>query len=78
MTVVSVCVRIGGVKARGDEVRKRREEIGLTQSELATDAGVSRDVIASIELGRRGTRSFVLRKIARALGTQYDALVGDD
>lgn len=65
-----------GLPVKGGEVRKIRLEIGLSQYELAADAGVSRDVIANIELGRTGAPSHVLRKVARALGVKYDEIVG--
>lgn len=64
-----------GLAVRGEEVRKIRLDIGLSQYELAADAGVSRNVIANIELGRTGAPSHVLRKVARALGVQYDEIV---
>lgn len=62
----------------GGKVRKLRLRLDLSQEELATRAGVSRDVIAGIELGRRGTGATNLEAIARVLGvSDYDDLVKD-
>lgn len=65
------------MKTRGDLISKKRKELGLTQTELALDAAVSRSVIANLELGRRGTPSYVLRKIARAIGEDFETLVDE-
>lgn len=37
----------------GDELRKRREEIGISQRDLAAASGLSRGLVAEIERGRR-------------------------
>lgn len=52
----------------GTEVKKIRTELGISQEHLAIDAGISRGHLASIETGRRGATSPVIRKVARALG----------
>lgn len=64
------------MKPKSNEIRRLRTEIGLSQTELAIDAGVSRDIIANLELGRTGTTSPVMRKVARALGLRsYDSII---
>lgn len=37
----------------GDELRKRREEVGLSQRDLAHLSGLKRSTIAEVERGRR-------------------------
>lgn len=59
----------------GNYVKKRREDLGLTQDELAIKAGLSRQTISSIENGtNRGVTSSTLTKIATALDTTVGAL----
>lgn len=65
------------MESRGEIIRRRRKELGLTQTELATDAGVSRNVIANLELNRKGSPSYVLRKVARAAGIEYESLASE-
>jgi transcriptional regulator with XRE-family HTH domain len=50
----------------GDELRRRRERAGLTQEELAEEAGVARNTVISAEAGY-AVRKSTLRKLARAL-----------
>jgi transcriptional regulator with XRE-family HTH domain len=50
----------------------------MSQEEVAARAGVSRSLIQSIENGRRPPRRSNLRKIATALGTDLETLMGDD
>lgn len=49
------------------DVRERRNELGLTQSELAERAGVSQPLIARIEGGDVDPRLSTLRRIVEAL-----------
>lgn len=51
----------------GHEIRKARDEQGLTQTELASKAGVSRPTVARVELGVAISIA-TLEKIADALG----------
>lgn len=51
----------------GQQIRKARDERGLTQTELAIKAGVSRPTVARVELGV-ATSIATLEKIADALG----------
>ncbi len=51
----------------GARLRKARLERGLAQRALGRKAGVSQPLIAHLEGGRRGFRSQVIVKIARAL-----------
>lgn len=51
----------------GEDVRKLRQKLGLTQSELARRAGVSQSLIARIEAGDIDPRLSTLRKIWKVL-----------
>lgn len=51
----------------GRNLKKFREERGLTQEGLAELAGTTRDTIRNIEKGRNGPRFGLLEKIAKAL-----------
>jgi transcriptional regulator with XRE-family HTH domain len=57
----------------GDEVRRRREEQGLTGTQLAEKAGMAPSAISQIETGRRSPHSTSVIKLAEALGCE----VGD-
>lgn len=63
----------------GPVIRGLRKEHGFTQEELATDAGISRAHLASLETERREATSPVMRKLARALGLRSpDSLIKAD
>lgn len=49
-------------------IRKRRELLGLLQSQLATIAGISRRTLQLIEAGKANASMDVLFKIADSLG----------
>lgn len=57
----------------GDEVRRRREELGLTGAQLATRAGMAPSAVSQIETGKRTPSSTSVLKLAAALGVE----VGD-
>ena len=44
----------------GDEIRKARRKAGVTQEELAFRAGISRQYVSLLELGRKSPTVFVL------------------
>jgi len=52
-----------------------REHRGLTQADLATQAGISQAQIAQMESGKREGKVSVLRKLADALEIDLDDLV---
>jgi transcriptional regulator with XRE-family HTH domain len=61
----------------GLRVRKRRNELKLTQEELAFKAGVRLRVLAGIECGiTKDPKQETLRKIAVALAVTLDHLMG--
>jgi len=55
---------------------KYRKLKGLTQQELAQAVGLSRSGLADIELGRNKAYAETLARIAKALGTTADSLLG--
>jgi transcriptional regulator with XRE-family HTH domain len=55
-------------------VRERRLASGLTQAELATRAGVSRQLVAAVEASRHAPAVDAALGIARALGTTVEIL----
>ena len=59
----------------GIRARKRRQEIGLTQKDIAEASGVSRPFISEFEAGGRIPSVSVLNHIAEKLGVTLDYLV---
>jgi transcriptional regulator with XRE-family HTH domain len=58
----------------GDEIRRRREEQGLTGFELALKAGMAPSAISLIENGKRTPSSTSVLKLAGALGVEVGEL----
>jgi transcriptional regulator with XRE-family HTH domain len=54
----------------GDALRQRRKELGLTQQEAASLAGISRGYLSEIERGGRDLSVTILLGIADALQVQ--------
>ncbi|HEY5985697.1 MAG TPA: helix-turn-helix transcriptional regulator, partial [Streptosporangiaceae bacterium] len=63
--------------ALGDRLRRKRRESSLTQEELAHLAGVSQEMVAKIEQGRRHPRLTVLTKLSHALDIPLSELIDD-
>jgi Zn-dependent peptidase ImmA (M78 family)/DNA-binding XRE family transcriptional regulator len=60
-------------------VRAAREAVGLTQAALAAAAGfASLQIVSAIETGQRDVKAWELAKLARALHTSVDVLLGLD
>ncbi len=51
----------------GDAVRARREELGLTQEDLADRAGIHRTYLSDIERGTRNVSLVNIERVAAAL-----------
>lgn len=59
-------------------LRMARADAGLTISELARRAGVSRDTISNAERGEHGLQATTLHKVARALGKTPSELLAEE
>jgi transcriptional regulator with XRE-family HTH domain len=59
-------------------IRLRRDELGMSQADLATKVGVDRRQIRRYESGETQPTLSVARTIARALGITIDELAGDE
>ena len=57
------------------KLKKLRESRRLTQGALAKRAGISREYVARLEMGRHDPHLSRLRKLAKALGVKVSALV---
>jgi transcriptional regulator with XRE-family HTH domain len=61
-----------------DKVKTAREQVNLTQQQLADKIGVSKRTIASYESTDARARSSTMRKLAAALNVSYDYLSNDE
>lgn len=59
----------------GEAIKKRREELGLTQQELAQKLFVSRQTVCRWENGTRCPDLIMSKKIALVLGISLDELI---
>ena len=57
---------------RGPELRRIREEGGLTVEELAEKSGISASTIRAAEHGTREVRGDTVAKLAKPLGLTFD------
>jgi putative transcriptional regulator len=69
-------VRADDDHGAGDLVRSRRKELGITQSDLAERAMVSRQTIISLESGDYAPSVYLALRIARLLGSSVEELWG--
>jgi len=65
-------------KALGSRVAQLRREQALTQVQLAEALGISQQMVASYEVGRRRIPVSMLQSLARSLSVDIDALLSDD
>jgi ribosome-binding protein aMBF1 (putative translation factor) len=61
-----------------EAVRSRREELGLSQRQLAERAGMTQPGVARFEAGGTTPTIPVLERLARALGLQLTIALGPD
>lgn len=60
------------MQSLGDQIRVIREELGMTQAQLAERSGLSQSMIADIENGRRVNLTIpTILKLAEGLNCQY-------
>lgn len=64
-----------GAVELGRRVRAARRARGMNQRDLATKAEISRDSLVKLERAQRTTRPATLKKVARALGMEFEDLV---
>ena len=58
----------------GDAVRRRREELGLVQEELAERARIHRTYLSDVERGGRNVSLINIERLAAALGVKLSEL----
>ncbi|MEU8137703.1 helix-turn-helix domain-containing protein [Streptodolium elevatio] len=58
-------------------IREQREQLGLTQIQLATRAGIQRQTLAGLESGELQSQHITRRAVEDALSTARDELGGD-
>jgi transcriptional regulator with XRE-family HTH domain len=61
----------------GDRIKKRRQELGLSQRELAVRVSTRQATIADLERGaQKETSTGLIRRLAKVLGVTSDWLIG--
>ena len=60
----------------GTAVKFRREELGLTQEDLADKAGIHRTYLSDVERGTRNLSLVNIEKLAAALAVSMSELFG--
>ena len=65
-------------KVLGSRIASLRKELGLTQVQLAETLGISQQMVASYEVGRRRILVSMLPQLSHALKVQTDALLGNE
>jgi len=58
----------------GDAVRARREELGMTQEDLAEKAGIHRTYLSDVERGTRNLSLINIERLAAALSVSMAKL----
>lgn len=61
-------------KANGAAIKALREALGITQQTLAERAGITREAISQVELGKISLHPPSLRAVAVGLGVPMDAV----
>jgi transcriptional regulator with XRE-family HTH domain len=61
----------------GAQIRKIREELGLSQEQLAGRVGTAQSTISQLEQGERNPSYKTLRSLANALGVSVSYLLGE-
>lgn len=66
---MSVCKRVG------QNLRRAREAVGISQEDLADRAGLHRTYVSGVERGVRNPTVTVLEKLAKALKVKSSSLL---
>lgn len=61
----------------GKRLRLRRENIGMTQAQLAEKVGVSTNFVGMVERGERNTKTTNMTKLIYALGLTLEEFYKD-
>lgn len=61
----------------GDRLRRSREYLGLSQSEVAEYMGLSRPAVTNMETGKRKVSTLELRRLASLYRQPYEYFVGE-
>lgn len=64
-------------KELGSRIAELRKAQNLTQQQLADELGVTQQVVASYEIGRRRVPVSTLPAMARVLGVSIEGLIGE-
>jgi len=59
----------------GEEIRKARHRAGLTQEELAFEAGVSRQYVSLLELNEKSPTVDLLIRLCKAMGASAGQMI---
>lgn len=59
----------------GNQIKERRDTLGITQPDLAEMAGISKNTLYKIETGQANPTLKVLNKIAEILGMEITMTV---
>lgn len=62
----------------GQLLKEKRNELGLTQEELASDVGISRTYYADVERGRYNPGLKVLIRLAKRMNLDLNLLIKND
>lgn len=62
-------------KTVGQLIKEEREKSGISQNQLAKQAGISQPNLSRIESGQQDPSIATLREIAKALGVDYRDLL---
>lgn len=65
----------GIIRVVAETVKQARKAAGLSQEDLAFEAGVDRTYVSQVERGKRNVTIVVLARIAKALKTSPDRLL---
>lgn len=61
----------------GERLRRSREYLGLSQSDVAQHMGLSRPAITNMEAGRRKVSTFELARLAKLYRQPYEYFLGE-
>ena len=61
----------------GENVRRQRQSLGMSQEQLALEAGMKRSYVSELERGLRNPTVRALGRLADALGVCPSALLSD-